>query len=295
MPKFAGLLTDWLTVGTSGPTIDGRVIKPEWLKDCAETYDPDDYTAVVNAEHWFGNFGTVRELRTVEDKKGRTALQARIRPNSSYLMQNSEDRRLFFSMELGHDFAKSGKTYLIGLATTDNPASLGTSETHFTSKDNENLFRGGSEEFSIASLKPAEEQKESLITAFMDAIKEYFTTNNPKPQNEDFSMTEAQFNEFKQGQKDLAAAVTNLCTILTPKKDDDKDKKPEKENLTDKDKKPEKTSETEKADFTEFNKSIATLNDSVAALTKKFDDAMNGKFGKDIPKNTGGETEKGFI
>ena len=38
-------------VAKAGPTTDGRVIKPEWLTDIADTYDPNLYTARIFIEH----------------------------------------------------------------------------------------------------------------------------------------------------------------------------------------------------------------------------------------------------
>lgn len=131
------LLTDWVTIARSGPTADGRVIKAAWLEEMADAYDPDVYTAVINVEHRYGNLGTVRELRT-RKTGGQTDLQARLRPNKYYLYNLDEESGIFFSVEITHDFAKSGKCYLTGLASTDSPASLGTTELHF-SKDNQDV------------------------------------------------------------------------------------------------------------------------------------------------------------
>lgn len=33
------LKTDWLCVATEGDTVDGRVIKRQWIIDMGETYD----------------------------------------------------------------------------------------------------------------------------------------------------------------------------------------------------------------------------------------------------------------
>lgn len=301
MPKKTLLMTDWLTVGTSGPTVDGRVIKPEWLTDAAELYDPDEYTAVANAEHWFGNYGTVRELRTIQDKKDRTALQARIRPNKYYLMQNSEDLRLFFSMELDHDFAKTGKSYLTGLATTDHPASLGTSETHFSRVDNEKVFRGGSEEFSASALQVVEDQKKELIPAVVAAIKEAFSNHKTKtPKKEEFDMTEEQVQAFTEGQKAISDGLAGLVTLLTPKTDAEKTAAAEtaaaeaaKTALKKKD--PEEDIGSDKTDFAAFKKSVEKLNDSLDAFGKKLDDAVEGKFGKKVPASEGSEEDASFV
>ena len=129
------LTTDWLTIGTSGPAVDGRKISEQMLLEAAETYDPDEYEAVISSEHllWsYGNFGRVSKVRTSTDKKDRTVLQAKIQPNRRLIEMNSQGQRLHTSMELTDDFAGTGKAYLVGLAVTDEPASLGTSLLQFS-------------------------------------------------------------------------------------------------------------------------------------------------------------------
>lgn len=128
------LLTNWVTLGKSGPTVDKRLITEQDLIDVAETYNPETYTAVINSDHqlnWFGNFGSVREVRLSEARDGSTCLQGRLAPNSRLVEMNKNGQRLFPSMELLRDFAGTGRTYLVGLAVTDSPASLGTSMLKF--------------------------------------------------------------------------------------------------------------------------------------------------------------------
>jgi hypothetical protein len=135
--KKPNLITKFFAVGTSGPTIDGRTIKPKDIDDMAETYDPAEYTALINYEHFkfFGglsNLGKVLALKTKTDAKGRRVLLAQLRPNSRLLQLNEDSQKLFTSMEIVPDFAKSGKAYLLGLAVTDSPASVGTEALCFS-------------------------------------------------------------------------------------------------------------------------------------------------------------------
>ncbi len=62
----------WFKVATSGPTVDGREIKEEWIKDMAETYDMDEYTASIFQDHygWYGNYGQVVAVKAEKDAKG---------------------------------------------------------------------------------------------------------------------------------------------------------------------------------------------------------------------------------
>ncbi|WP_176013068.1 GPO family capsid scaffolding protein [Victivallis sp. Marseille-Q1083] len=176
-------LTNWVTIGRSGPTVDGRKIDPEALKAAAKNYNPETYTAIINYNHLYGNLGSVRELRAA-DKGDYVELQARLRPNLYYYMFNSNEMGLFFSMELVKNFAETKKPYLIGLAATDNPASLGTTELHFSADaDRDNYMRGESVRLADAGL-PA---RESLKSALLGALKDFF---NHEPKEDDMTKEE---------------------------------------------------------------------------------------------------------
>ena len=128
-------VTDWRIIGVSGDTMDGRQISAAELKQMAESYDPAVYGARINLEHcyytfpgWAGGYGDVLELKAEpwHKNESRTALLARLSvlPNLQELWDSGE--KIYTSMEIASDFAKSGRAYLVGLAITDRPASLGT-------------------------------------------------------------------------------------------------------------------------------------------------------------------------
>ena len=68
----------WFCIGKSGNTIDGRIIEPQWLIDAATLYDPNEYTARINVEHFlsvvpnsdFQAYGDVLSLESVEAADG---------------------------------------------------------------------------------------------------------------------------------------------------------------------------------------------------------------------------------
>jgi len=130
------LFTDFVKVATSGPTIDGREISATDITDMAESYDQEEYTANIWYEHirYFGNLGKVIEVKAEEDSKGRMCLFAKIAPSDELIYLNNNGQKLFTSIEIQPDFAKTGKAYLAGLAVTDSPASLGTSELQFSNR-----------------------------------------------------------------------------------------------------------------------------------------------------------------
>lgn len=129
------LLTDWLVIGTSGTTADRREITAQELIEAAETYDKDVYLACINSNHKldeFGNFGFIDAVRTRRDKDNKVLLEARLCPNNRLIAMNKNGQRQRFSLELVANFADTGKTYLTGLAMTDNPACLGLSRMNFS-------------------------------------------------------------------------------------------------------------------------------------------------------------------
>lgn len=125
-------------IGVEGATTDGRNIERIWLEQMAANYDPQVYTALINLEHIrgytpdspFRRFGTVDKLYAEEIKEGqlqgKMALYASISPTEDLVAYTSNLQKLFTSMEVDPSFADTGEAYLVGLAATDDPASLGT-------------------------------------------------------------------------------------------------------------------------------------------------------------------------
>lgn len=133
-------------VAVSGNTVDGREIQPQHLRDAAANYDPAVYSARVNIEHYlspypgsdFGAMGDVAAL-SAEDitegpLSGRTALYAEIEPSERMKQMTDKGEKVYSSIELHPQFALNGKAYVMGLAMTDTPASLGTERLKFAAQ-----------------------------------------------------------------------------------------------------------------------------------------------------------------
>ena len=151
MAKKASFKTQskWFRIATEGDTTDGRKIEASWLEQMAANYDPKKYGARVNCEHIrglapdgdFGAFGDVAALKlsSVEiDGEERTALMAQITPNDDLIALSKRRKKVYTSMEIDPDFTQSGEAYLIGLAITDSPASLGTEMLEFAASAKHN-------------------------------------------------------------------------------------------------------------------------------------------------------------
>ncbi|WP_321815676.1 MULTISPECIES: GPO family capsid scaffolding protein [unclassified Paraburkholderia] len=143
-------------VAVEGATTDGRNIERVWIQQMAGQYNPEFYGARVNCEHIrgyvpmtgtgdpssrFGSYGDVIGLSAEEiadgPLKGKLALYAQIAPTQALTDLVKAGQKVYTSIEVNPSFADTKQAYLIGLAVTDSPASLGTEMLSFASKQGE--------------------------------------------------------------------------------------------------------------------------------------------------------------
>ncbi|EGU0213868.1 GPO family capsid scaffolding protein, partial [Salmonella enterica] len=116
-------------------------------------YDPTVYGARVNVEHITSPFpnsdlcamGDVTAL-SAEDitegpLSGRTALYAEIEPTDRMKKLTDEGKKIYSSIELHPQFSLNGNPYIVGLAMTDTPASLGTERLKFAAQQREQVMK----------------------------------------------------------------------------------------------------------------------------------------------------------
>lgn len=187
-------------IGVEGATTDGRIIERSWLEQMAANYDPAVYTAVINMEHIkgytpdseFRRFGVVDALDTEEISsgllKGKLGLYAVINPTDELVMMTGKMQKLFTSMEIRPEFADTGEAYLIGLAVTDDPASLGTEMLQFSASAGSN---------PLANRK---QHPDNLFTVATETVIEFEDVADAKPAL--FTRIKAMFS--KQQQTDAA-------------------------------------------------------------------------------------------
>lgn len=210
MPK---IITDWFKVATAGPSIDGRFIKDQWLLDMAETYDATKrYCAMIWPEHYrWANAGSVVAVKAEKDEMGRLSLYCKLQPNQLLLDYNASEQKLFTSIEVIDDFAKSGKAYLGGLGITDQPASLGTERLAFSKAHPES----GTPIFSA----PIEAGKFALLTDEQPSLFQKLFRKITDPQSfhteSDDDMKPEQFDALMAANKAQLEATQALAAQFT--------------------------------------------------------------------------------
>lgn len=133
----------WFRVATEGATTDGRAILRSWIEQMAKNFNPAKYGARVWIEHMrgllpdsaFAAQGDVLAVKAEAVEDGKLALFAQIKPLESLMAMNKAGQKLYTSIEVDPNFAATGEAYLVGLAVTDSPASLGTEMLAFASQN----------------------------------------------------------------------------------------------------------------------------------------------------------------
>lgn len=229
-------------VAVEGGTTDGRTIQRNWITEMAETYNPQVYGARAWMEHLrspypdstFGAHGDVLSVRAAEitegDLKGRMALYATIQPlESMVVITTKAKQKIYTSIEIDPQFAKTGKAYLTGLGFTDSPASLGTSILEFAAKNpaanpfaNKKLSadslisEGIEQDMSFEPEAPADEG----VQKFMNSMKGFIAKFTGKAQGDDarFNAVQEGFEAVTEqfGKQDAALASTdkNVAAVI---------------------------------------------------------------------------------
>lgn len=170
----------WFVVATEGATTDGRNIHRAWIEQMAKNYNAKQtYGARVNLEHihfrlyWKDEphsqaYGDVLNLKAEERKDGKLQLLAEIAPTAELLELNKKGQKVYTSIEVDPNFADTGEAYLVGLAVTDNPASLGTEMLKFAAGANQN------------PLTARKIKADNLFSEAVETVLEFVEVEEPK-------------------------------------------------------------------------------------------------------------------
>ncbi|WP_392454404.1 GPO family capsid scaffolding protein [Edwardsiella piscicida] len=235
-------------IGVEGATTDGREIQREWLVQMAASYNPTVYTALINLEHirgyspdgTFKRYGYVTGLVAEEitdgPLKGKMALYADINPSPDLVSLIKQWQKQFTSMEVSTKFADTGKAYLVGLAATDDPASLGTEMMTFSASAKQN---------PLANRK---QHPDNLFTAVEETLIELEESPDEKPSL--FARVTALFTQKEQTDEARFSDVHKAVELVAT----------EQQNLTER---------TDKS-LSEQNKRLSALESDLQAQQSAF-------------------------
>lgn len=179
----------YFCIATEGATTDGRNIERAWIEQSARNYDQKKYCARVNLEHIpgtlplpaspFGAYGSVLALST-EERDGKLCLLAQIEANQYLIELNRNNQKIFTSCEFAPKFADTGEAYLIGLAITDTPASLGCEMLKFaaTAKENPLANRKKHKDNLFTEAVPVTLEFEESGPGLLERIRSMFSSQN---------------------------------------------------------------------------------------------------------------------
>lgn len=243
----------YFKVATEGDTTDGRKIERSWIEQAAKNFSPAKYGARVWLEHirgilpdsQFRALGDVTALKTEENSEGKLTLLAQIDPTADLVAMNKARQKVYTSIELDPDFAGTGQAYMVGLAVTDSPASLGTEMLAFSANANQNPLSARKQRpenlFTAAIETTLEFEDEQEGPGLFSRVKELLSKARDKTKtdlsdisravetiaeetaagHEHLGQLDTQFNqlttalaEFKQQQEQATAAFTQLKNQL---------------------------------------------------------------------------------
>ncbi|AHG18461.1 hypothetical protein Z042_01520 [Chania multitudinisentens RB-25] len=234
-----GKKTKMFCLAVEGDTTDGRAITKRDLLDIASSYNPALYGARVDLEHIkayspesvFRAYGDVQaplKTETLADGplKGKLALYGQIDATDDLVALNKKRQKVYPSIQFHPQFPQTGGAYLMGLALTDTPASLGTEMLEFCSRAaiNPLASRKHSPECLIAAvdeamgfsieLEETEAPPADTGMQFFNRIKGILTGNQQKTAG-DIGQIQQAVEQIALSQKELLDGQTKLSAIET--------------------------------------------------------------------------------
>ena len=220
-------MSKWFRVATEGATTDGRKISREWIEQMAKNYDPGKYGARVWMEHMrglfadgpFRAFGDVLAVEAKENGEGQLELFVQLDPTDDLIEMNKQRQKVYSSIEVDHDFADTGEAYLVGMAVTDSPASLGTEMLQFSANAQNNPLNARKEkpsnvftaavetEFDFSDVDDPDTPDDNR--SLLDSVKALFRRHKDK--------TDGDFSAFR---KDLESTLEEVVNHFNELSDD---------------------------------------------------------------------------
>lgn len=304
---MAGKQTGWVIAATEGATVDGRTITKEWIQQMAESYSPDEYTALIWPEHFRSswgpfdgkNWGTVDEVKAAT-QGGKLRLYVKLTANDYLLAANKDGQKLFMSIEPNIDYKGTGKAYLQGIAVTDSPASTGTTRLKFSVGESDFDHEVSQLEellFTDFIKEPNQQHKATekgllaaIGNAISDAMKKFNTPDPATVTTEEEPMTKEQFDALTAKVGGIETKVSELETKFSKAPEGDKPADKPADKVEDKPAdKPADTGITAEQ-FNQLTASITGLVGKVEGLENKFKEMSQETPGQKPDPAGGGET-----
>lgn len=209
MSKADSSKTKFFRVAVEGQSTDGRTISREWIQQMAANYSATKFGARINLEHFRGimpdgPFKAYGDVIAVEARdltgefSGKLGLFAQISPTGDLIAMNKARQKIYTSIEVDPSFADTKQAYLVGLAVTDSPASLGTEILSFAAQNPaaspfaakkqkpENLFSTAAEEL-VLDMEP---ETTNAVTAMFTKVSEMLGVVSKKGTSDDARFTD---------------------------------------------------------------------------------------------------------
>ena len=282
------LRTKPLSIAAVGMTVDGREITEQDVADIVETYNPRKYGARINLDHEFnwsgwaaknlhnvdipGMLGDVESVEAYENEEGIVCLYAVLAPNQSFVTLNKADQAVYFSIEIKRDFMGTGKTYLIGLAVTDYPASCYTDRIHFSSKSKPDDTDVALLTVDLGSCEPIDTPKKPFFKRLF--AKEDSDMNETQLANALKDALGTPLEEFGQKLDGLTAKLDSFSTT----KVEDEETPPE---------------DGESTEVAELKQELSSTKKLLTELTDKFEKAVKAPAGNTTDADDEPEGDEG--
>ncbi len=171
-------------------------------------------------------YGDVTEVKAeiISDDSalnGKKALFGKIAPLDELVGMVRAGQKVYTSMEIRPNFANSGKCYLVGLAVTDDPASLGTEYLEFCSRATQNPLAGKKAHpddlFSVATLAELEFEDipDTVLNSLTDKVKAIFSRKQVSDDARLADVHEAVTTVTEQVQTSLSTTETRVKEMET--------------------------------------------------------------------------------
>ncbi|MGD8174777.1 GPO family capsid scaffolding protein [Marinimicrobium sp. ARAG 43.8] len=206
-------------IAREGATTDGRNISRAWIEQMAKNYNPKEYGARINLEHFkgvlpdgpFRAYGDVVALST-EEHNGKLCLIGELDPTDDLVELSKKRQKVYCSIEVDPDFADTGEAYLVGLAVTDTPATLGAEMLKFSASASanplaarkqspRNLFSAAEFELDFSGHEPSEPE-----TSLVDTVKQLFSKHR--------KASTTQFADFKRDLEEAMGCLVEKVSEL---------------------------------------------------------------------------------